>query len=223
MKHLFLYFSWVLMITGFSLTSVAFYKLFSNSKQRIQAQNGLNTPVIGLAADYALKIQELSKEQKIMEIADSRPQALADFINRHNPKLLEETPNLHQQLVDIADRHGLDFRLLPAIAMKESGMCKVIPENSFNCLGLGVHSKGTWLFESYSENFDTAARVLKKNYIDKGLVTPEAIMTKYTPSSPNGEWARGVNQFMSEIKYNDRHKGREARETNSVIPQSEQK
>ena len=49
--------------------------------------------------------------------------------------------------------------------------------------------------------FATAAKILKKNYIDKGLVTPELIMTKYTPSSPNGAWAKAVNQFMNEIRF----------------------
>lgn len=220
MKNIFLYFSWVLLAVGFSLTGIAIFKL--SNLQKVVAQQTQIAPALSIRTGWnnLTQVLGISNEQTMVETADSRPIAILDFINRHNPQLLEVEPNFHFELVEIADNYQLDFRLLPAIAMKESGLCKVIPENSFNCLGLGVHSRGTWEFESFTENFDTAARVLKKNYIDQGLVTPEEIMTKYTPSSPNGEWARGVNQFMNEIKYNDRQKGREAEESNVVISEN---
>jgi hypothetical protein len=54
-------------------------------------------------------------------------------------------------------------------------------------------------FNSYSDAIETVSKGLKNNYIDEGLVTPDEIMTKYTPSS-NGSWAHGVNEFMSEMK-----------------------
>lgn len=222
MKNLFLYFSWVLLSIGFGLTSVAIYKLNTLQKLARQTIQIASAPAISANWDNFSQILGTADEQTIVETADSRPIAILEFIKRHNPQLLELEPDFHLDLVKIADAYQLDFRLLPAIAMKESGLCKVIPENSFNCLGLGVHSRGTWEFESFTENFDTAARILKKNYIDQGLVTPEEIMTKYTPSSPNGEWAKGVNQFMNEIKYNDRQKGREAGESNVVTVQPNQ-
>jgi hypothetical protein len=91
------------------------------------------------------------------------------------------------------------FRLLPAIAMQESNLCKKIPEGSFNCLGLGVHSRGTWAFESFEANFDKAAEILRKNYINQGLITPDEIQTKYTPHS-NGSWEFSVNKFMDKLE-----------------------
>ena len=167
----------------------------------------------------ALPVPELTDQTiaDVVEIADARSESIKQFIVRHNPKLLESDASFHEKLVTIADTEGLDYRLLPAIAMNESGLCRVIPENSYNCLGLGVHSQGTWHFSSYEENFATAAAILKKNYIDRGLVTPELIMTKYTPNSPNGAWAKAVNQFMNEIRYNDRVKGIESNNENSVL------
>ena len=57
-------------------------------------------------------------------------------------------------------------------------------------------------------NFERAARELKAYYIDQGRVTPELIMKKYTPSS-DGSWARSVNQWMSEMRYDDRVLGQE--------------
>lgn len=137
---------------------------------------------------------------------DARVEIVHRFLERHSAAL-EPREYFAQVFVDTADRYGLDYRLLPAIAMQESNLCKKIPPGSFNCLGFGVHSRGTLGFENFEANFDRAARELKKNYIDQGLTTPEKIMRKYTPSS-NGSWANSVNQWIAEMEYDSREKGR---------------
>lgn len=149
------------------------------------------------------------------EGSDARALLVARFLERHSSPL---TPYDHygQVFVDLADKNGFDFRLLPAIAMQESNLCKRIPENTYNCLGFGIHERGTLAFESYEANFERAARELKANYIDIGLTTPEKIMTKYTPSS-NGSWADSVNQWMAEMRYDDRGLGRESESDESVL------
>ncbi|PIR61677.1 MAG: hypothetical protein COY81_00650 [Candidatus Pacebacteria bacterium CG_4_10_14_0_8_um_filter_43_12] len=141
------------------------------------------------------------------EEADARVILVQNFIERHDSPLAEEL-NFGQVLVDLADTYEVDFRLLPAIAMQESNLCKVTPRGSYNCLGLGVHERGTWEFQSYQENFEAAAKILKTNYIDRGLTSPVEIMAKYTPKS-NGSWAESVNQWMAEMRYDDRQAGRE--------------
>lgn len=214
MKRLFFLFSWTLCITGSTLTCVALYQM--SQAKTAPVYQPISAVVNEVIAQPLPQLTEQSTTD-VVEIQDARSESIKQFIIRHNPKLLDETPEFHEQLVKIADAEGLDYRLLPAIAMNESGLCRVIPENSYNCLGLGVHSQGTWRFSSYEENFATAAAILKKNYIDKGLVTPELIMTKYTPNSPNGAWAKAVNQFMNEIRYNDRVLGIEAEDENFVL------
>lgn len=138
---------------------------------------------------------------------DARVILVQNFLERHESPLAQED-HFGQVLVDLADEQGIDFRLMPAIAMQESNLCKVTPPGSYNCLGLGVHERGTWEFDSYKSNFAAAAKVLKKNYIDKGLTNPVDIMGKYTPKS-NGSWANSVNQWMAEMRYDDREAGRE--------------
>ncbi len=125
------------------------------------------------------------------------------------------------KIVEIADRYNVDFRLLPAIAMQESNLCKKIPEGSFNCLGFGIHERGTLGFESYEANFERAAREIKKNYIDIGLTTPAEIMSKYTPSS-NGSWAESVNQWMAEMRYDDRQMGKTNKTNADVLEFTQQ-
>lgn len=144
-----------------------------------------------------------------METADARALLVTNFLSRYNSPL-KPHDYYGAKLVEIADRYGIDFRLLPAIAMQESQLCKRIPVNSYNCLGFGVHSRGTLRFESYEAGFERAARELRANYIDEGLVTPEQIMRKYTPKS-SGSWAAAVNQFMTEMRYDDRDLGRTKR------------
>lgn len=150
-----------------------------------------------------------------LEVGDARPQLVAAFLERYSSPM-QPYDEYGVFFVELADRYGFDFRLLPAISMQESGLCKSIPPGSFNCLGLGVHARGTWEFSSYRENFEAAAKILKKNYIDIGLTTPEQIMKKYTPSS-NGSWANSVNQWMAEMRYNDRSLGRELKTDASVL------
>ena len=98
----------------------------------------------------------------------------------------------------MADKYEIDYRLVPAIAMQESNLCKVIPHNSYNCWGWGIYGNTVTRFSSYEESIETVSRGLKKYYVDQGLKTPDQIMKKYNPSS-NGSWAFGVNFFFKAI------------------------
>jgi len=99
----------------------------------------------------------------------------------------------------MADKYGLDFRLTTAIAQQESNLCKKTPAETYNCWGWGIHSKGTLGFEDYPHGIETVSRGLRKEYLDKGYLTVEDIMSKYTPLS-NGSWAMGVSTFMAEMQ-----------------------
>lgn len=126
--------------------------------------------------------------------ADARPIIVKNYLDRYGSVL-----SAHSELiVTEADKNQIDWRLIPAIAQQESNVCKRIPPDSFNCWGWGIHAKGTLGFTSYEEGIKTVSRGLGKEYIAKGYITPEKIMSKYTPSS-DGSWARGVTQFMGEM------------------------
>ena len=102
-------------------------------------------------------------------------------------------------VVDAADEYGLDYRLVPSIAMQESGLCKTIPPGSYNCWGFGIYGKQVMHFKDYKEGIYTVTKALATRYKDRGLITPEQIMTMYTPSS-NGSWAFGVRHFMDKLQ-----------------------
>ena len=123
---------------------------------------------------------------------DARIEIVKQFFAKYKSPLESFASNI----IEDADKYGLDFRLLPAIAMQESNLCKKIIVDSFNCWGFGIYGKKVTRFESFPEAIDTVSKTLAKNYIAGGLDTPEKIMKKYTPSS-NGSWAYSVNHFMN--------------------------
>jgi hypothetical protein len=125
---------------------------------------------------------------------DARVAILTKFLDMNESELLPYS----SFLVTTADKYQLDWKLLPAIAQKESGLCRVIPKESHNCWGWGIHSKGTLMFDSYEEAIDTVAKGLKEKYIDAGYRTPDEIMKKYAhPDSTT--WADGVRMYMEQI------------------------
>lgn len=194
---------WVFATIGMLSGSLYLFRIaYQKNNQKVQAAT---TDEVPLAPNYL--DGEVKGIQTKIEVDDARVEIVRKFLDRHNAPLLP-TDHFAKVFVELADKYDVDYRLLPAIAMQESNLCKKIPPGSFNCLGFGVHSRGTLEFESYEANFERAARELKKNYIDIGLTTPELIMTKYTPSS-NGSWANSVNQWITEMEYDSREKGRE--------------
>ena len=83
--------------------------------------------------------------------------------------------------------------------MQESGLCRHIPVNSYNCWGFGIYGTTVKHFANYQEGIDTVTRTLATRYKARGLITPQQIMTMYTPSS-NGSWAFGVQHFMDVLQ-----------------------
>jgi hypothetical protein len=144
---------------------------------------------------YASRPESVPSIDVSIEVSDARAEILKNYFLKYNSPL----EKFADQIVTEADKEGIDYRLLPAIAQQESNLCKFIPEGSYNCWGWGIHSESNLGFSSYEEGINIVSEGLKEDYIDKGLTTPEEIMTKYTPAS-NGSWAEGVSQFMKDLE-----------------------
>jgi hypothetical protein len=126
---------------------------------------------------------------------DSRSANLKVFFRKHNSSLYDYA----DKIVAVSDKYQFDYRLLPAIAMQESNLCRVIPDNSYNCWGWGIYGTTVTRFDSYDDAIETVGKGIKEHYLDKGLVTASAIMKKYTPPS-QGSWAYGVNTFLKALE-----------------------
>jgi len=129
---------------------------------------------------------------------DARAALLKKFLQKYNSPL----EPLSDFIVYQADKNSIDYRLIPAIAMQESTGCKFIPDDSFNCWGYGIYGDKVLKFENYELAIERVTSGLKKDYYDKGLNSPQAIMHKYTPPSIalGGPWASGVEFFFDQIE-----------------------
>ena len=162
----------------------------------LTAGNTLSGEVQGASTQiFAALPQDAGTISMSVKGSDGRVLLVKNFLEEINAPLADYAPDL----VESADKHGIDYRLVAAIARQESNGCKFIPPESYNCWGWGIHERGTLHFESYEQGIETVTAGLKKNYIDKGLTTPDEIMRKYAPKSP-GTWSNAVNKFLSKME-----------------------
>ncbi|MFC1649855.1 hypothetical protein ACFL2C_04060 [Patescibacteria group bacterium] len=175
---------------------VSFFSLRIINTQNSQGEVlGVDQASYGQVRVYSPRKTEVPSVSGEVILKDARPEILRKYMRVRNSPLEDYA----EFIVEVSDQHGLDYRLLTAIAQKESGICRVIPEDSYNCWGWGIHSKGTLRFDNYEQAIQTVARGLKKEYIDKGYVSIEEIMSKWVPHSPEGVWAKDVQAYMDEL------------------------
>lgn len=191
----------VLISIFFTITPLALFSsvisliaVSDNQINTAQKTNIFENPEPGIKVYASLPSDTPSIYERIIS-DDARPEIIRGYLKVNSSPLEPYS----EYIVETADKYGLDFRLITAIAQKESGLCRVIPEGSNNCWGWGIHSKGILGFESYEEGIEVVSKGLKDNYINKGYVTVEEIMKKYAhPDSTT--WAEGVSMYMKQME-----------------------
>lgn len=190
-----LFFSITPFVIGISLFSlIALSTNYNSSDNNDLSFNLVKYPKPGLKVYASLPARSPSV-WGAATAQDARIELIKQYLVSFNSPL----SNYAHVIVDKADQNKIDFRLTTAIAMQESNLCKKIPLNSYNCWGWGIHSNGTLEFSSFEEGIEAVSKGLKEKYIDKGFITIEDIMSKYTPNS-NGSWAYGVNKFIYQMQ-----------------------
>jgi len=133
-------------------------------------------------------------DAEIKKSREERIEALEKFFTELKSPLKANS----ETFVDVADKYGMDYRLLPAISCMESTCGRFLIEGSYNPFGWGIYGRNAIYFKSYDEAIETVAKGIRDSYISKGLNTPEKIAPVYTP--PNFvNWRNGVNYFISRI------------------------
>lgn len=188
---------WVCVLT-LGITSYSIWQL---------QDTNLQTSVLGVSVasnpspeNYALLYSSLPQASGEISAKiygeDARSEILYQYLMKRKSPLAPFVENIVRE----SDRNEIDFRLPVAIAECESNLCEngKYPENSFNCWGYGIHSKGTLHFASFEEGITKVIAGLKK-FKDRGYMTSvEKLMELYTPPSllKGGSWAKCVNHFM---------------------------
>ena len=158
------------------------------------------TGVLGTSINLSQRVEYQALPEARGEVGgDVNPQearvtVLQEFLGRYSSPLLP----FSEKIVESADKYGIDYRLLPAIAMQESTLCKKIPKESYNCWGFGIYGGKVTRFANYNEAIETISKTLARDYKSRGLSEPHEIMTRYTPGS-DGSWAEAVSYVMDRI------------------------
>lgn len=131
---------------------------------------------------------------------DIRIIALKKFFQEYKSPL----SNYAEDIVKNADLWGIDYAIIPAISMQESGGCKKIPEGSYNCWGFGIYGTKITKFPGFKEAIEQVSKTVKEAYIKKGLTNATLVEDRWTPSS-RGQWSYSVNYFIGKIREYERN------------------
>lgn len=153
----------------------------------------LGTSTQGVAY-AALPPTENIIEPEIVE-KESKQEIIRQYFAKYKSPLEEYAGDV----IAAAERYDIDYRLLPAIAMQESNLCRRIIKDSYNCWGWGIYGSKVTKFNNFSEAIETITKTLSTKYRDKGLVTASEIAKLYNPSNTNN-WSENVTAFMDQLK-----------------------
>jgi hypothetical protein len=177
---------------AFTLTLTLSY---TSSKAVLGASEGFSA---NNAVAYAALPSNSNESFSIeFEKADAKVELVRQFLEKHNSPMEPHA----KTIVETAEKYGLDYRLLPAIAMQESNLCKKVREDSaHNCWGYAIYGGKGKAFDSYVHAIETVSESLSRKYKNNnGLVTPSEIESMYNPNS-NGSWAFSVEFFMDQME-----------------------
>lgn len=168
--------------------------LSKTSNRKVLGVSTKDTVRIFVGNSETLENEKIMVKEDVLGV-DARPVIIRRYLEKYKSPLVPYSDLIYQ----VSKDYGFEYYWIVAIAQQESNLCKKAPDDSHNCWGYGIHKRGTLKFENYELAIRSYAEYLKREYFDKGLTTPEKIMSKYCPSS-NGSWAHGVQQFIDEME-----------------------
>lgn len=146
----------------------------------------------GEAALDVQKKNNLATVATIKAKKDDREKRLRNFLSANRSPLTAYS----KELIKIADKYGLDWRLLPAIAGVESNFGLYIPFGSYNPYGW---NNGNFYFKNWTESTEYVASQIREKWGHFGTITPHKIGPFYA-ASPN--WSYKVSKYMTAVSLN---------------------
>lgn len=179
-----------------TFTGILFFGMIVNT---INSESALNIvqkdsaaylPEEQVVEDNNNEIEEAVMENKMdpeLTIDPKKIEQVERFLSKRNAPLAEYA----DILVTAAYKYDIDYRLVAAISIVESGGGK-------NCFRpYNAWGWGGMTFESWEDGIYTVSKGLSKYYA-KGLNTPALIAPSYCP--PNAvKWASNVQYIMNQI------------------------
>lgn len=155
-------------------------------------------PIFAVSSVFTLFPTNVYAEEKPAEQFENieytkvdREGTLKAYLEKHNSILAEHA----ETFVNVADKYGMDYRIMPAISGVESTFAKQYIPETHNPFGWG---SGYIYYTSFDEAIEALGKGLYNGYVSKGRDTVEKIAPVYNPPHPD-TWARNVNYFMGQI------------------------
>lgn len=123
---------------------------------------------------------------------DLRREQMRAILTKYNSPMI----GLEDKLITTAEKYGLDWTLMAAIAGTESSFAKRMPANCNNPYGWGIYGDNKICFASLEDAIETVASGLAKKYNTTSL---ETIARTYNKVSTEG-WISHTRFFMNKIK-----------------------
>ena len=146
--------------------------------------------ICALTLTHSVTLNELDQaKEQVVELTEQ--QGLYEL---QIEELSNQEFSLEEMFQVAAEVYGIDYNMLYAIARLETGNFTSYLFKNNNNPG-GIKSGSGWAkYDTQFQGIMEMARLLKRNYIDYGLTTPELIGPKYCPDSDT--WAQKVRSLM---------------------------
>ncbi len=123
---------------------------------------------------------------------DLREAQMRSVLAKYNSPMV----GLEETLIATAEKYGLDWTLMAAIAGTESSFARRMPYQCINPYGWGIYGDNKLCFESLETAIEGVASGLATKYNISSL---ETIARTYNSVSTEG-WTRNTRFFMNKIK-----------------------
>lgn len=123
---------------------------------------------------------------------DFRAEQMRTILTVYNSPMI----GLEDVLIQTAEKYGLDWTLMAAIAGTESTFAKRMPVGCNNPYGWGIYGDNKLCFESLEASIEGVASGLAKKY---NISSIETIARTYNTVSTDG-WISPTKFFMNKIK-----------------------
>jgi len=152
----------------------------------ITAKNNLgkNTVIVRSQPVYASSYDNQKKIKSLSSYLESYGSSLSRYST---------------EMVAASIEYGIDYTLIPAIALQESQGCKKIPDNSNNCWGYGIYKDNVIRFSSPEKGIDRVARLLKKIYKDHNIYDIKYAVNTWKPHDQE-HWINAISFFQAKIR-----------------------
>jgi hypothetical protein len=200
MRKLVLLFLWFPCSCGLLLLNIFLIRDIARQNVIAQIDTDIVSPLGNIASYQVASAANTSMVLGSRVVAaDARGKLLSEFLTQYDSPLAQ----FSDLIVDEADKNGIDFRLIVAIAMCESNLGKRIPKNSFNPFGAGVYTgQQTGInFDNWDKAIIWESRYIKERYADRGFKTLKEIGAVYAPPSvlTGHSWSNCVETFQNSI------------------------